>query len=143
MRYIHYSADCSPALHHTCPGGRCQGTHDLPSKSGASAAPAFVAGVWVHVKDPAQRGWVRQVLPFMALVSTLVVKGPTSEHRGSSGNADRPVEGLSIGIGITDPCALSVVDIGLADQLNVAGPLKDHYEVGAAELKVAQLFSFV
>lgn len=79
----------------------------------------------------------------MALVSSLVVKGPTSEHRRSSGNADRLVEGLSIGIGITDPCTLSVVDIGLADQLNVAGPLKDHNEVGAAELKVAQLFSFV
>src|ERR1035437_5667991 len=40
-----------------------------------------------------------------------------------------------IRIRVTDPAALVVVDVGLRDELNVAGPLDHHHEVGAAALR--------
>lgn len=44
---------------------------------------------------------------------------------------------------MSDTATLLVVYVGLAGQLDMAGLLKDHDEIGSAELKVAQLLALV
>ena len=43
----------------------------------------------------------------------------------------------------TDTAALFVMLVGLAAQLGVAVPFKEHDEIGSAELKVTELLTFV